>query len=93
MGKGEEEILSHFANKYGEKILSSPTTTGFNLTAWVMPFVAVGIGALVVAFTLLRWRRRTSDTVPAPESPSADGPKTKSEHQKTFERELEDFDL
>ncbi len=91
--KGEDGILAHFAEKYGEKILSSPTTTGFNLAAWVMPFVVVGIGALVVGFTLLRWRRRTADTVIAPQPPSQDGPKTKSEHQKTFERELEDFDL
>jgi len=40
LGKTREEILSYFSGKYGEKILSAPTTTGFNIVAWVMPFAA-----------------------------------------------------
>src|ERR1051326_3983790 len=34
-GLPRDEILVRFRDKYGEKILSSPTTEGFNLTAWV----------------------------------------------------------
>lgn len=56
-GKDREAILAHFAAKYGEKILSAPTTTGFNLLAWVMPFVLVLVGAALVGLTVLRWRR------------------------------------
>ena len=40
-GKTGAEVLTYFSTKYGEKILSSPTTTGFNLVAWVTPFAAV----------------------------------------------------
>src|ERR1051326_4515481 len=54
-GLSRDEILLSFRDKYGEKILSSPTTEGFNVTAWVLPFVALGAGALVVVFTVRRW--------------------------------------
>ena len=54
-GVPRDEILLRFRDKYGEKILSSPTTEGFNLTAWVLPFVVLGIGVVVVLATVRRW--------------------------------------
>src|SRR5262249_41865850 len=54
-GQSRDEILLHFRTRYGEKILSSPTTEGFNLTAWILPFVVVGIGAAMVVFVVRRW--------------------------------------
>jgi cytochrome c-type biogenesis protein CcmH len=69
-GLGRDEILLHFRDKYGEKILSAPTTEGFNLTAWIVPFVVLGAGAAVVATTLVRWRATreplASEAVPRP---------------------------
>ena len=93
LGKGEEQILAHFADKYGEKILSAPTTTGFNLTAWVTPFVVVAAGMLFVSFTLLRWRRRTVDPSTTTPGPAQTSSAARAEHEKTLDRELEDFDL
>jgi len=55
-GLGRDEILLHFRDKYGEKILSAPTAEGFNLMAWILPFVMLAGGAAVVATTLVRWR-------------------------------------
>jgi cytochrome c-type biogenesis protein CcmH len=55
-GLSSDEILLRFRNEYGEKILSSPTAEGFNLTAWVLPFVVLAGGAAVVGITLFRWR-------------------------------------
>ena len=51
------QVLAYFQQKYGEKILSSPTTSGFNLAAWIMPFVVLLLGGAVVVITLLRWQR------------------------------------
>ncbi len=59
-GGSREEILAWFEQKYGEKILSAPTMRGFNLAAWIVPFVVIGVGLLIVAFVLLRWRRQTT---------------------------------
>lgn len=83
-------VLAHFEKKYGEKILSSPTARGFNLTAWTMPFVLLAAGAALVAVTLRRWRRGGG-------RPPVDGPPPPpvgeiSAHERTLERELERFD-
>src|SRR2546428_13321399 len=40
-GKGKAEITAAFVVRYGEKVLSAPTTSGFNLAAWVTPFLVV----------------------------------------------------
>lgn len=54
-GLSRDEILLRFRDKYGEKILSSPTTEGFNLTAWILPFVVVAAGAALLVRTVRRW--------------------------------------
>ena len=54
-GLGRDEILVQFRTRYGEKILSSPTTEGFNLTAWILPFVVIGLGAAAVVVVVRRW--------------------------------------
>ena len=55
-GLSRDEILVQFSTKYGEKILSSPTTEGFNLVAWVLPFIVIAVGAALVLNVLRRWR-------------------------------------
>ena len=84
-GKGREEVLTYFSTKYGEKILSAPTTTGFNIVAWVTPFVAVlGAGALIVAVSR-RWRRP-----PGPPSPTL--PTVDDARRARLNAELDRFD-
>ena len=55
-GMGRAEIIGYFRKQYGEKILSAPTTQGFNLLAWTMPFVALMIGGGLVVLMMGRWR-------------------------------------
>jgi cytochrome c-type biogenesis protein CcmH len=88
----KEAILAHFMDRYGEKILSSPTTTGFNLTAWIVPFAMLAMGGVFVVFTLRRWSGRRPV---APALPAAAGtvPHAPTAHERTLERELKDFDL
>jgi cytochrome c-type biogenesis protein CcmH len=92
LGLDTQQVLAHFEQKYGEKILSSPTTRGFNLTAWVMPFLSLGAGALFVLWTLRRWRR--AGERPSPRAPVAAVPNAgeQTAHERTLERELERFD-
>ncbi len=87
-GRALPEILSHFENKYGEIILSSPTTRGFNLAAWTVPFIMLGLGTLGVGLVLWRWRRQDSDITAGGEvAPSAD-----PELRARLEDELKKFD-
>jgi cytochrome c-type biogenesis protein CcmH len=55
-GFGREQIIGSFRAKYGEKILSAPTQEGFNLLAWIMPFVAVFAGCFIIVSAISRWR-------------------------------------
>jgi cytochrome c-type biogenesis protein CcmH len=89
-GLSKEVILAHFAGKYGEKILSAPTTTGFNLTAWVMPFVVLILGAGFVSLTLLRWRRGARRPQPVALTPVESA--RSSAHEKILEQELKQLD-
>jgi cytochrome c-type biogenesis protein CcmH len=67
-GMGRPEIIAFYRAKYGEKILSAPTTEGFNLLAWIMPFAAVLIGGGFVMLMLGRWRRATPSLPSGPEA-------------------------
>jgi len=89
LGKDKDTILAYFADKYGEKILSSPTTSGFNVMAWVTPFLALGIAAVLLTLMLARWTRRGQ----APPGP-ASGPAAQAEspYSKILEKELKEFD-
>ena len=62
-GKGKDEIIAAFVARYGEKVLSAPTTTGFNLAAWITPFLALLIGGAFVGMLSLRWTRKRSQGV------------------------------
>jgi cytochrome c-type biogenesis protein CcmH len=57
-GKDEKVILAAFVDKFGPSVLSAPPTSGFNLTAWIMPFVALGIGVMAVIFLAKRFKSR-----------------------------------
>jgi cytochrome c-type biogenesis protein CcmH len=88
-GKTRAEILSYFEKKYGEKILSSPTTRGFNLAAWTVPFIAIAIGGALVGLVLSRWRRATVERG-APAEPGA--PPLDPGLRERLDSELRDFD-
>ena len=85
-GKNQAEVLTYFSTKYGEKILSAPTTTGFNLVAWVTPFAVVAVAATLIVVASRRWRR--TETL-APTVVRADGD---SERRTRLHDELDRFD-
>jgi cytochrome c-type biogenesis protein CcmH/NrfF len=88
LGKSKAEILAYFKGKYGEKILSSPTTTGFNLVAWAMPFVLMILGGLIVGVAIMRWSGRAQQKSPAQHGLS----RVPSSYDKILEKELKDFE-
>lgn len=60
-GMAPPEIKDYFQDVYGEQILMAPEKSGFSLTAWVTPFVALG-GSLVGVTVLLRkWARKSKN--------------------------------
>jgi cytochrome c-type biogenesis protein CcmH len=82
-GESEEAIQAYFVEQYGQKVVAKPSTSGFDLIAWILPFAAVGLG--VIGLTL--WLR--SRPTPQPE-PIAVRPtdSTEDPYSAQLEREL-----
>ena len=55
-----DQIVKQYVDKYGETILSAPTKSGFNLSAWIMPFAALAIGGFGVRKVIKSWTRKAS---------------------------------
>jgi cytochrome c-type biogenesis protein CcmH/NrfF len=86
-GMGRTAIIAKFRAEYGEKILSAPTTEGFNLLAWITPFAALIAGAGAIVLVLGRWRGR-NNMAPAAEGTVAPISPAESELRRRLAREL-----
>ena len=89
-GKSRAQIIASFRAKYGEKVLSAPTTEGFNVLAWIMPFAAVLLGGVIMAITFARWRRFSGDIAPATPASRSNGAAVDSEMRERLAREVKD---
>ncbi len=55
VGLSKEDILARYVDQYGKTMLAAPPKEGFHLSAWIVPFAALG-GAVIVVVLLLRRR-------------------------------------
>jgi cytochrome c-type biogenesis protein CcmH len=55
-GYSAPEIIAAFTAVYGDRVLMAPPSSGFDLAAWITPFVALsaGIGLVIVVLRRLR---------------------------------------
>ncbi len=87
-GQPAEQIIQFFVAQYGEQVLASPPKKGFNLTAWILPFVAILGGGGIIYAALKGWIRRgkTQQTNAVTKAEEGD-----EEYQRRLEKELEEF--
>lgn len=64
-GQSEEQVLQAMVAQFGPAVLAAPPAKGFNLTAWVMPGVALAFGLWLVVYVLRRWSRRAGPAAAA----------------------------
>ncbi len=69
-GKSPEEIKAYFVSKYGEWVLLAPSKRGFSLFLWVLPFVAVVGGVLLVILVIRRWVKTETESQPKAVDPA-----------------------
>ncbi len=65
-GQNETQVLEAMVAELGPAVLAAPPAEGFNLTAWVMPFVALGLGLGFVYFVARRWLALRKSAAPDP---------------------------
>ncbi|MBU8916396.1 cytochrome c-type biogenesis protein CcmH [Bacillus sp. FJAT-29953] len=70
MNKGwdKDKIRQYYVNIYGEEILTAPEKNGFSLTAWVLPFVALGTAGGGLFFVIRKWVKRKGTEEPVMEN-------------------------
>lgn len=51
------EILDAFVNVYGDRALMAPPRVGFNVLGYVLPGLALAVGAVLLAVLIRRWQR------------------------------------
>ena len=64
-GDSKSEIKDVLVAEYGPSILAAPPKKGFNLLAWLLPFVALFGGGLVLGLLAWRWSHTRDPGPPA----------------------------
>jgi cytochrome c-type biogenesis protein CcmH len=68
-GQNKEEIKDALVAEYGEEVLATPDSSGFDIAAWLLPLLAFAGAVLGASFWLHR-RRRFSPPTPQPLDPA-----------------------
>jgi cytochrome c-type biogenesis protein CcmH/NrfF len=63
-GMSDNAILIAFQNEYGPTVLAAPMLTKFNMLAWIMPPLLLGLGILGTVLLVRRWRLRAAAMAP-----------------------------
>jgi cytochrome c-type biogenesis protein CcmH len=74
-GEDKTEIKAALVNQYGDAVLALPKSSGFNLSAYVVPIVGFIFAAIGLAIGVWRWRvasRKREDREPKAQGPSAE---------------------
>lgn len=70
-GEGEQEIVQAFVDRYGMQVLNQPPAEGFNILAWVVPFIGLAVVLGLGAWVLRRWSRGRAAPIVNSGDPSA----------------------
>jgi cytochrome c-type biogenesis protein CcmH/NrfF len=62
-GDSDSLVEQSFVQKYGPTVLAAPTNTGFDRTAWIVPFVALALGLSFVVLVVRAWKNRPAPAI------------------------------
>ena len=57
-GDNDSLALQSFVQKYGNTVLSAPTSSGFNIVAWIMPFAVFAAASALTLWLVSLWKSR-----------------------------------
>ena len=73
-GLSSTGVFNWFVSKYGAIVLAAPIRGGFDVVAWITPFVVLALGTLGVVWLVKFWHHRGSHLQPAFAESSPEGP-------------------
>jgi cytochrome c-type biogenesis protein CcmH len=68
-GKGKAEIKDALVAQYGPSVLAVPKASGFDLSAYLVPAIALLLAIVLLVFSVRRWRRDGGRSDGAPPKP------------------------
>jgi cytochrome c-type biogenesis protein CcmH/NrfF len=90
-GKSKAEVKDALVTQYGPSVLALPKASGFDLSAYLVPILAIAIAAVALAFSVLRWRRSGRQSQPSASDAAATAPQ--GEDAERLEADLSRYDL
>jgi cytochrome c-type biogenesis protein CcmH/NrfF len=88
-GKTKAEIKDALVTQYGPSVLATPKASGFDLSAYLVPILALLVAVVVLAFSLSRWRRDGAGPAPGGETRS----RPQGEDAERLDADLSRYDL
>jgi cytochrome c-type biogenesis protein CcmH len=64
-GQTKDEIKDALVREYGEEVLATPDSGGFDLAAWLLPAGGLLLAAIALVIGVRQWRRRGANREPA----------------------------
>lgn len=91
-GMTRGQILDAMVKAYGPAVLAAPGTSNWlDLLSWILPFLALALGAWAVTRVVRRWAGpKPAPDVPA--APRAPGPEDPSSYERRLDDELSRFE-
>jgi cytochrome c-type biogenesis protein CcmH len=86
-GESKEQIKDALVAEYGRDVLATPSGSGFDLTAWLLPILGLAAALAALAVAALRLSRRRGA------GPEASPPSPTPEDAARLERDLSSYDL
>lgn len=88
-GKTKAGIKDALVAQYGPSVLALPKASGFDLSAYLVPILAIAIATIVLAFSVARWRRDGKRSLPGEKT----APAPRGEDAERLEEDLSRYDL
>jgi len=57
-GDSDSLVLQSFVQKYGNTSLAAPTSSGFNIVAWITPFAVFAVAVVLTVWLVRVWKSR-----------------------------------
>jgi cytochrome c-type biogenesis protein CcmH len=86
-GESKGQIKDALVAEYGRNVLATPSDSGFDLTAWLVPIIGLAAALAALILTALRLSRKRKAT------PRAPPPSLEPDDAARLERDLSSYDL
>ena len=92
-GWNDQQIKQYFVDQYGDRVLGTPPARGLNWLVYILPPVAILLGAFILLRALQAWRTPApAASISNPETPPSSNLEKDNEHSDTevYRRRLEE---